>query len=161
MNKTLWAIVIIIIILAGGFYLWTMYKSAPAVVNVPIQTPQLAADLSPLYSGAVWNAPHAETLELSTTTASGVGTESVSVNNTMDPGSVFSPFEKYYADKLSALGYKTDIYLEAGGPMGGQTGYRKGDNLIVLRFKTVFHVVTNTAPSQCPCDVTLSLFSAN
>lgn len=161
MNNTLWAIIIIIIILAGGFYVWTTHKSAPIETNVPTQTPQLSSDLSPLYSGAVWNAPHAEMLELSTTTVSGVGAESVSVNNTMDPGSVFSPFGKYYADKLTALGYKTDIYLEAGGPMGGQTGYRKDGKLIVLRFKTVFHVVTNTAPSQCPCDVTLSLFSAN
>lgn len=39
---------------------------------------------------------------------------------------------KYYADKLAAAGWKVDNYLGAGGPMGGQTGYRKADTLILI-----------------------------
>ena len=140
-----------IVILMSGFYLCMKYRN----------TPKLAQDLYPIYRNAEWNAPKSEELELSTTTVSGVGVSSVPVTNTMDPGSVFSPFEKYYKQKLESTGWKTDMYLEAGGPMGGQTGYRKAGKLIVLRFSTIFHTVTNTAPSECPCDVTLSLFSAD
>ncbi len=124
-----------------------------------IMRPKLSEDLYPLYSGAEWDAPSTETAEISTTTVSGVGAGTVPILNTMDPGSAFSPFEKYYREKLLGLGWKVDNQLEAGGPMGGQTGYRKGDKLILVTFSTVFHDVVPDRPVQCPCDVTLHLFS--
>lgn len=164
-NKTLLIATGIVIVFLAGFFIWISYHTAQKE-NAPVENtksivPVLASDLYPLYAGASWGAPYAETLELSTTTVSGVGIKSVSVNGTMDPGSVFSPFEKYYKNKLESAGWKNDTYLEAGGPMGEQTGYRKESKLIIVRDSTVFHVVTDTAPSECPCDVTLALFSAD
>jgi hypothetical protein len=77
----------------------------------------------------------------------------------MDPGSIFTPFDNYYASKLAALGWQVDNAVAAGGHTGGQTGYRKDGKLILINFDIVYHTVTDTAPSECPCDVTLSLFS--
>jgi len=161
MNKRpVLSIVALLLALAavGVLFLWTRTGAPSEVPSIVVS--QLSQDLYPLYDKTEWNAPVAETFTISTSTYSGASISSVPVLNTMDPGSVFSPFQKYYDKSLKALGWKVDNYMEAGGPMGGQTGYRKNNELILVRFSTVFHTVTNTAPSECPCDVSLSLFSA-
>ena len=77
----------------------------------------------------------------------------------MNPGAAFTPFDKYYASKLGALGWKVDNSLAAGGPGRGQVVYRKGSGFIAINFWTDFHTISSTSPMQCPCDVTLKLFS--
>jgi len=77
----------------------------------------------------------------------------------MNPGSIFTPFESYYDAKLKALGWSVANDLAAGGHVGGQTGYRKGGSVILTRFHIDYQTKPANAPSECPCTVTLSLFS--
>ncbi len=121
--------------------------------------PMPSSDAYPLYSGASWDAPVVETFVIGSTTYSGASVTSSSVTGTMDSGSVFTPFETYYAKKLRALGYTVDNELAAGGHTGGQTAYQKGSSLILTRFNIIYHTIPANAPSECPCDVTLSVFS--
>lgn len=157
MNKTTWILIAIGITLVGVYFVWP--HTLPNELNTQ-STLSLNQDLYPLFSSAEWNVPVHEEIEFGTTTVPGVEVSSVPVMDTMSPASYFAPFESFYAEKLSTLGWKIDNSLAAGGPMGGQTGYRKAGELIILRYRTVFHTVTDTAPSECPCDVTLTLFSA-
>ena len=145
----------------------TAYTSTPVTNPISAESAEftisrqaLNKDLYPLFSGAHWEVPKAESVTISTSTYSGVSVSSLSIIPTMDPGSVFTPFERYYDNHLKALGWKVDNYLAAGGHVGGQTGYRKADELILVRYNILYHTVSNTAPSECPCDVTLSLFSS-
>lgn len=153
----------IIVALGVGLYAWMAHTSAPAPAESVTSNspPTLNQVLYPLYSGANWEAPKAETVTIGTSTYSGVSVSSLVVMPTMDPGSIFTPFERYYDNKLKSLGWKIDNYLAAGGHTGGQTGYRNAGELILVRFFILYHAVTETAPSECPCDVTLSLFSEN
>jgi len=146
----------------------TAYASTPVTNPVSAESAEftlsrqaLTEDLYPLYSNAHWEVPKAEVATISTSTYSGVSVSSLSIMPTMDPGSVFTPFERYYDSKLKALGWKVDNYLAAGGHVGGQTGYRKDGAVILTRFQIVYLSVPKNAPSECPCDVTLSLFSGN
>jgi hypothetical protein len=146
----------------------TAYTSTPVTNPVSAESAEfvisrqaLNKDLYPLYSNANWEVPKAEIVTISTSTYSGVSVSSLSIMPTMDPGSVFTPFERYYDNHLKTLGWKVDNYLAAGGHVGGQTGYRKADELILVRFFIQYLKVSSTSPSECPCDVTLSLFSAN
>lgn len=119
----------------------------------------LSQDLYPLYDRVDWKAPQKEFFTIGTATYAGTSLFSLPATGSSDPASIFSPFEKYYADKLASLGWHVDNSMAAGGHVGGQTGYRKGDTLVLVRFNIRYHTVTETAPSTCPCDVTLSLFS--
>ena len=167
MKRVLW-IVAALIIAAGVWYAGAYRQHiAPSSSEVTIPSihstsspPALAADLYPLYAKAPWGAPTALDYQLPTRTVPGAGITAEAAASTMNPGATETPFEKFYRARLLARGWKVDTGLEAGGPMGGQTAYRKGSQLIILSFKTVFHTVSTTAPAQCPCDVTLSLFSA-
>lgn len=153
---------------AGTYVLGlSAYESLPVTNPVSAESaefriapPPLAQDLYPLYPGVEWETPRGETFSISTSTYSGTSVSSVPVTGTMKPDTIFSPFESYYAKKLSALGWKVDNFMAAGGHTGGQTGYRKGDELVLVRFSVLYRTVTETAPSECPCDVTLSLFSS-
>ena len=147
--------VLLVVIVVGAFLLWRM--PAP---SAPLQPPQLSSDLYPLYATSTWQTPVSESVTIGTTTLSGASITSAAVTDTMDPGSIFTPFETYYADKLAASGWSVANDLAAGGHVGGQTGYRKGNAVILTRFNILYHVVSNTSPSECPCDVTLSLFSS-
>ena len=142
------------------------YKSVPITDAVSAESapfsithPTLSSDLYPLYSRADWNTSEAESFIVGTTWYSGASIASAVVVDTMDPGSVFTPFERYYDQKLKSLGWQVANDLAAGGHVGGQTGYRKGGVVILTRFQIVYHTVPENAPSECPCDVTLSLFS--
>lgn len=150
MNRFTLSLIGALLIIAVG--VWVMWPRASA--------PALAEDLYPLYSSAQWSAAAPETRGLPLSTVAGVGIHSVPVTNTMNPASVFSPFLAYYREKLLAAGWSVDNMLEAGGPMGGQTAYRKDGTLILVTFDVAFHVRSANAPSECPCDVSLSLFSS-
>ncbi|MBU6214509.1 GPI anchored serine-threonine rich family protein [Patescibacteria group bacterium] len=122
--------------------------------------PSLLSSLLPLYAGATWQAPEVETFFIGTTTYTGASATSNPVTDTMDPASIFSPFERFYEEKLSALGYRVVNALAAGGHVGGQTGYQKGAETVLVRFHIDYHTISETSPSECPCDVTLSVFSS-
>lgn len=143
------------------------YKSVPIInaasaesAQFSITHPTLLADLYPLYVNAAWETSRSEVVTIGTSTYQGANISSISPMPTEDPGSVFTPFERYYDNKLKALGWKVDNYLAAGGHTGGQTGYRKANELILVRFFIDYLKVSDNAPSECPCDVTLSLFSS-
>lgn len=144
------------------------YKSIPITTTISAESaqfkvthPTLLADLYPLYSRADWNASEVERFSIGTTSYSGASVTSAAVTDTMDPGSIFTPFERYYDRSLKALGWRVANDLAAGGHVGGQTGYRKDGAVILTRFHIVYHTVPKDAPSECPCDVTLSLFSTD
>jgi hypothetical protein len=127
------------------------------------EVPVVSADLYPLYVGVLWNTALTRTIIVGNTSAQGGLLESVpSTNstNTMDPASIFMPFETYYASTLKNKGWKVDTSLEAGGSVGGQTAYRKDDHLILVQFHVAYQKDVPNAPSECPCTVTLSLFSS-
>ncbi|HUX35549.1 MAG TPA: hypothetical protein VMV71_00785 [Candidatus Paceibacterota bacterium] len=161
------ALIIIFLVLAacGALLLWFSYSGVVPVATpssstgTPTVHPKLAEDLYPLYDQAGWNAVEAEQFIIGTTTYSGASITSIPTKGTADPGSIFTPFERHYDQKLKALGWTVANDLAAGGHVGGQTGYRKGNAVILVRFHILYHTVTDTAPSECPCDVTLSLFS--
>ncbi|OYV63543.1 MAG: hypothetical protein B7X03_01355 [Parcubacteria group bacterium 21-58-10] len=151
LRNVLWLAVGLIV--AGALIVWLTPRGAVAPT-----VPPLAADLYPLYS-ADWNAPHPVSLDIPPAPLSGTGIEAVVATSTMNPGAAFSPFDKYYADKLGALGWRVDNSLAAGGPGRGQVVYRKGAGFIAVNVWTDFHTVSSTSPMQCPCDVTIKLFS--
>ncbi|MDD3531047.1 MAG: MliC family protein [Candidatus Pacebacteria bacterium] len=152
-NTTIFAFVAIAI--AAG--IWYMLPGArPALAP---QSPRIAQDLYPLYDQIAWGASAPESFVIGTTTYAGVSITSDTIGTTMDPGNIFTPFEQYYDQKLKGLGWQVANELAAGGHVGGQTGYRKGNSIILTRFKIDYTVVPKNAPSECPCNVTLSLFS--
>lgn len=142
------------------------YTSVPVTNPVSAESapftlthPTLAADLYPLYAGADWHTSVAESVTIGTTTLAGASVTSVPVTDTMNPAGRFAPFEAYYRQKLKALGWSVADSLAAGGHVGGQTGYRKGAGTILVRFSIRYRSVSSTSPSECPCDLMLSLFS--
>lgn len=143
------------------------YESLPMTNPVSTESepfaiahPKLADALYPLYDGVNWQGSRVESMVAGTTTYAGASITSYPTIDTMDPASIFMPFEQYYKEKLRALGWKEDLNLAAGGHTGGQTGYRNGDATILTRFHIEYKNVPGNAPSECPCDVTLSIFSS-
>lgn len=157
-KKWLWFLVFIIIAAAGAWYFLAAQHAA-----APTQAPQarLSADLYPLFSGISWSEPVPQSTTIGTSTASGALITSATSTNTMNPGAIFAPFNDYYDQKLKALGWQVANDLAAGGPMGGVAGYRKGSGIILVSYQILYHDTPANAPSQCPCSVTLSLFSSN
>ena len=151
MNKNILYTIIVLIVLAVGFY-W--YGNQSGGTATPSAT--LNADVYPLYSGATWGQAEATT---SPDYGQVVEVQSVPVTNTSDISAVSTPFTKYYDDKLTAAGWTPDVSREAGGPGAEISVYTKGDQFIVVMFSSLFHVMPADAPEQCPCDVTLSLMS--
>ncbi len=157
----------IILIVAAGAAAWGLRISLRSHVSqnpapgLPqeIPAPQLSADLYPLYAAAHWNALSPERFMIGTTSYSGTSITSDPLSAGMDPGSVITPFDAYYDKKLKMLGWRIANDLAAGGHVGGQTGYRKGTSTILTRFHIDYQVRPENAPTECPCTVTLSLFS--
>lgn len=144
------------------------YESVPVMSPISAESgqftlthPELSAALYPLYSGADWNAPEAESFLIGTTAYSGASVASFASAETMDPGSVFTSFDNFYDKKLKSLGWSVANDLAAGGHVGGQTGYHKDGEIILTRFHIEYLTKPENAPSECPCDVTLSLFSTS
>ena len=173
MNRKLWVTISVIVVIAGGMYAWTTYMGVPVVKSSILVTsstaesqpftithPKLAIDLYPLYTDAAWNMSIVESFVIGTTTYSGASMTSVPIDVGMNPASVITSFENYYDKLLRERGWHVANDLAAGGHVGGQTGYRNGSGVILTRFQIVYHTISENAPSECPCDVTLSLFSA-
>lgn len=144
------------------------YASIPITDEVATESasftlthPKLLTDLSPLYSGVTWKATEVESFLIGTTTYKGASVTSWPVFDTTNPSEIFTPFEKYYDKKLKALGWTVANNLAAGGHVGGQTGYQKDGKTILTRFQINYKTRPENAPSECPCDVTLSLFSSD
>lgn len=142
------------------------YESLPITGAVSAESapftilhPKLHTDLYPLYGGVEWDVPEAETVTVGAAAYEGASVSSFAIPAGMDPASIFMPFERYYENKLQASGWTVANDLAAGGHVGGQTGYRKGESIMLTRFHIEYHTAPADAPSECPCDVTLSLFS--
>jgi hypothetical protein len=153
----------------GGTYVLGLgaYASVPVTNAVSAESqpftithPKLAIDLYPLYSGATWERSAVEDATVGTTTYSGASMVSAPQNADMDPGAVFTPFLNYYDTLLASHGWHVADDLAAGGHVGGQTGYRNGPGIILVGFHIDYQNQPENAPSECPCSVTLSLFSS-
>jgi len=134
-------------------------RSGPNCAFAPcsaISAHHLSAGLYPLYPGLAWNAETATT----TLALTGYRVSSQTVANISDLSAISSPFEKYYREKLSALGWSEDNTLAAGGPGSAVIAYRKSGGLIILSYQTVFHGGGSNEPVSCPCDISFSLFSS-
>lgn len=155
----LWTIGLAVIAVSLAFVLKPVPASAPE--------PHLNPVLYPLYSGVTWE-PETPATEIWRTTTgtfniAGYGITSAAAKGITDIAALTTPFENYYRQKLTAAGWTVSIQMEAGGPMGSQTGYSKGADYIVIGYHTVFHsnVAGPNSPVACPCDTTLSLFSGS
>jgi hypothetical protein len=152
----------------GGTFILgaSAYESVPVENPVSAESahfvithPKLAIDLYPLYTGASWNRSVVESVTIGTTTYLGASITSAPIDAGMDPGKVFTAFEQYYQNLMKAHGWHVSNALAAGGHVGGQTGYQNGPGTILVRFHVDYQIKPENAPSECPCDVTLSLFS--
>lgn len=119
----------------------------------------LNTDLYPLYSNTEWSESATGEVTVGDTTLRGTAVFSEVIAADMNPAAVFQPFEEYYANLLGSLGWEADSNLAAGGSTGGQTGYSRDGETILLRYRIDYEVQSENAPPECPCDVTLSLFS--
>ncbi|CAN5755382.1 hypothetical protein BH11PAT2_BH11PAT2_02170 [soil metagenome] len=142
------------ILLVVGLIAGYVYFHSRGNPVIPAAT-LLSADAYPLYPGAKWGVVATATKD------SFVGHETVAepVKNITNISSVSQPFENYYKQKLTASGWIVDNDFAAGGPGASITAYRKGAEYILTQLSTVFKAGGQNEPAQCPCDVTLSLFS--
>src|SRR3989344_6110668 len=154
MNKTFLYIIVLVVVVAGGWYWFAGQGGSAAAPSSATAT--LNADAYPLYSGATWG-------EAAATTSPDYGpitvVQSVPFTDVTNIAEKAMPFEKYYADKLTAAGWVPDNMRAASGPGANITYYTKGDQFIVVFFHSDFKVKSPDAPSECPCDVQSSLIS--
>lgn len=151
----------------GTFVLGISAYAAVPITNVisaesrpfTITHPKLAIDLYPLYTGATWKKSVVESFTIGTTTYSGASVTSEPIDVGMNPASVITSFESHYDKLLKEHGWLIANDLAAGGHVGGQTGYRNDSDVILTRFHINYKKQFENAPSECPCDITLSLFS--
>jgi hypothetical protein len=160
-TKIILLVVLAVVVIGTAWYVWWS-KSAVApvpvtpVVPVVLAAKHLAADVYPLYAGIAWGEEVATTTDFG---LAGYRVMSVPVRGITDLAAVSTPFEKYYAAKLAPLGWRKNIQMEAGGPGASIMGYQKGSDYIVVSYSSVFHAGGANEPEQCPCDITLSVFS--
>jgi len=129
--------------------------SAPAPLSGRGNSNALAADVYPLYGSLTWGTVVATTSRLLT----GSIVTSQPITNISDISAITAPFEKYYKDKLQSLGWSMDNSQAAGRPGSDVTGYKKGDEYIILSYRTVFHGGGANEPVACPCDTSFSVFT--
>jgi|SRR5579862_6207785 len=116
-------------------------------------------DVYPLYANLTWTAEQPKTMTLGTLTLTGIQAVSQPVANVTDLAAIFKPFEAYYANKLQAAGWSVNTSLAAAGPGAATTVYTKGQSYAVVGYSTNFKGGGANAPAQCPCDITLSVFT--
>ncbi|MDR3582228.1 MAG: hypothetical protein P4L67_03065 [Candidatus Pacebacteria bacterium] len=121
-------------------------------------------DLYPLASGIAWGDMSAATIAPGEQNVPGpvAGIKIVSqpITGITDLSAPSAPFESYYKKKLAAAGWTVDNSLAAGGPGADITGYKKGNNYVILEYTSVFkNNGGGTAPESCPCDLTFSIFA--
>lgn len=138
-----------IVVLALVFIGWYVYPGEES------GTPPLNADLYPLYQGASWGDVQAKS------TADGPAYEVVSTPFTdiANLAEKFLPFTAHYENVLTKAGWVRDDSRAAGGPGAEITYYTKGDQFIIVSFRSDFKVKHPDAPSECPCDLRFSLVS--
>jgi hypothetical protein len=122
------------------------------------------SDIYPLPSGITWNAAQSATIAPGdanvSSTLAGIKITSQPITNITDLAAPSTPFENYYKKKLVAAGWIVDNALAAGGPGADITGYKKGDNYIILEYTSVFkNDGGGNSPETCPCDLTFSIFA--
>lgn len=113
---------------------------------------KMNTDVYPLYEGAEWG----ETEEISNGLFK---VESVPFTDTDNIAAMAMPFTDYYHQKLLAAGWEQDMMREASGPGANVSTYTKDGQFITVAFKSDFKVKNDNAPSECPCDLTLSITS--
>ncbi len=163
---------LVVLLAVGALLMWKRSAQTPRFtetsvsgsVQAPVATSSsemhLAVVLYPLYSRASWSRIVAETVTMGTTTYSGAYATSTAIDAGMNPGAVLTPFTDYYDRLLKSRGWRVANDLAAGGHVGGQTGYRNGPDTILVGYRIDYSIVPKNAPSQCPCTVSLSLFSS-
>lgn len=114
--------------------------------------PRLEADVYPLYPDAEWG--REQILE-----GGLVRVTSKPFTDITNIAAVAAPFTQYYHEKLTMAGWEVDPMREASGPGANISYYVKDGRFIVVGFESEFKVKHDNAPSECPCDVTLSLTS--
>ncbi len=147
------SVVVVVVLCCAIFAVWVL-PHAPSISS-PTPVQHLAPDAYPLYSGATWGPEEGTTFG----DFVGYGISSAPVTNITDIASTSMPFEQYYAQKLSAAGWGVDNALAAGGPGSEIVGYRKGADVLIVSFGSVFKAGGVNEPEQCPCDVTMHVFS--
>ena len=166
MNRTLLALTALLVIAVVVWYARPLFSSSPLPsteqAGEPQQFPEprLAIDLYPLYTGAGWNKAVAASTTIGTMALQGAQMTSTPIDAGMNPGKVFTAFTDYYDRLLNSHGWRVANELAAGGHVGGQTGYRNGPGTILVGFHIDYKTKPENAPSECPCTVTLSLFSS-
>jgi len=135
----------------------TVATTSTATIATSTTNENLLPDVYPLYPGISWGSEEATTYEQ----FSGYQVTSAIQPNVTDLASLFQPFEEYYAKKLSDAGWSVDNALAAGGPGSEITAYKKGDDEIIVSYSSLFNMKSPNAPAQCPCEVTLKVFSGS
>lgn len=152
-NLSIAIAVIIVLILAGGAYYLHSKNVQQAAKNVQ----GLNASAYPLYTGASWDAGHPETQG----GLSGYSVTSLATSSTNNISSITKPFEQYYQNKLTNGGWSIDNALAADGAGSSLTAYQKDGIYIVIGYTTTFDGGGVHEPVQCPCHVTLGIFSGS
>jgi hypothetical protein len=117
-------------------------------------------DAYPLAPGITWGDMHAATTTIPSGILEGITVTSQPIKNITDLSAPSLPFENYYKKKLIAAGWAVDNAIAAGGPGADVIGYKKGNNLIILQYTSVFkNDGGGVAPESCPCDMTFSIFA--
>lgn len=110
----------------------------------------LDSDIYPLYDGAKWGQV--------VSVGDGVfKIQSEPFTNTTNIAAISIPFTKYYDEKLLSAGWTLDMMREASGPGANSSTYTKGNRFVTISFESDFKVKKEDAPSECPCDITLSI----
>jgi len=122
-----------------------------------VPSPLVTADVYPLYADLSWQGERVDTYA----DMEGYSVTSAPLTDITDINAVTQPFEDYYADLLTNKGWVEDITLAAGGPGAAVTAYKKGREYIVLQYQSEFGVQNASAPAECPCEVTFSIFSGS
>jgi hypothetical protein len=153
MKKFLTCAVALLIVLAAVFIITSNKNDQPII---PVAEQHLNPDAYPLYSDLSWGSEQAKTFEGK---FSGYEVTSIPVTDITDLSVVSTPFDNYYKNKLEAIGWTVDNSLAAGGPGASITAYKKGSDYIIVSFSTKFKGGGTNEPVQCPCDITMSVFS--
>ena len=69
-------------------------------------------------------------------------------------------FFRFYEEKLINLGYITDYNLQADGVYSSTSGYKKGDNYIILNYHgdQIVHK-DEVGGGPCPCTLDAGIFT--
>ena len=131
---------------------------APCPVDT-VATTSLESVVYPLYSGSSWQDPIAATTTVGTTTRAGYTITSLPSATTSDIAGIAMPFVNYYDKKLRAAGWSEDTQLAADGAGSSQRVYKKGLGVVMISYTSDFADVSEDVPAQCPCTVSLSIFT--